>query len=114
MMQLSDRQDERPGSPVGAAHSALLAVSLVLTILAAAAGAAWAQNAIVTENQLAGTPPSTWDITGYGETILHYTWGRVSDEAVERVKGRTVPMAAIQTSRSKSDQRIGGVHGLLM
>jgi L-alanine-DL-glutamate epimerase-like enolase superfamily enzyme len=25
---------------------------------------------------------------GYGETILHYTWGRVSDAAVERVKGR--------------------------
>ena len=28
------------------------------------------------------------DIVGYGETILHYTWGRVSDEAIERVKGR--------------------------
>ena len=28
------------------------------------------------------------DIVGYGETILHYTWGRVSDEAVERVKGK--------------------------
>lgn len=28
------------------------------------------------------------DITGYGETILHYTWGRVSDDAVARVKGR--------------------------
>lgn len=27
------------------------------------------------------------DIVGYGETILHYTWGRVSDAAVERVKG---------------------------
>ncbi|MBL7199199.1 MAG: mandelate racemase/muconate lactonizing enzyme family protein [Anaerolineae bacterium] len=26
-------------------------------------------------------------IVGYGETILHYTWGRVSDEAIERVKG---------------------------
>ena len=27
------------------------------------------------------------DIVGYGETILHYTWGRVPDAAVERVKG---------------------------
>jgi len=27
------------------------------------------------------------DLVGYGETILHYTWGRVPDEAVERVKG---------------------------
>jgi L-alanine-DL-glutamate epimerase-like enolase superfamily enzyme len=26
-------------------------------------------------------------IVGYGETILHYTWGRVPDEAVARVKG---------------------------
>jgi len=26
------------------------------------------------------------EITGYGETILHYTWGRVSDEAIEKVK----------------------------
>ncbi len=28
------------------------------------------------------------DIVGYGETILHYTWGRVSDEAIAKVKGR--------------------------
>jgi L-alanine-DL-glutamate epimerase-like enolase superfamily enzyme len=28
------------------------------------------------------------DITGYGETILHYTWSRVPDEAIERVRGR--------------------------
>jgi L-alanine-DL-glutamate epimerase-like enolase superfamily enzyme len=27
------------------------------------------------------------DLVGYGETILHYTWGRVPDEAIERVKG---------------------------
>ena len=26
-------------------------------------------------------------IIGYGETLPHYTWGRVSDEAVARVKG---------------------------
>lgn len=26
-------------------------------------------------------------IVGYGETLPHYTWGRVSDEAIERVKG---------------------------
>ncbi len=26
-------------------------------------------------------------IVGYGETILHYTWGRVPDEAIERVRG---------------------------
>ena len=28
------------------------------------------------------------DVVGYGETILHYTWGRVSDEAIAKVKGR--------------------------
>jgi L-alanine-DL-glutamate epimerase-like enolase superfamily enzyme len=27
------------------------------------------------------------DIVGYGETILHYTWGRVPDAAIERVRG---------------------------
>ena len=27
------------------------------------------------------------DVVGYGETILHYTWGRVPDEAIERVRG---------------------------
>ncbi len=27
------------------------------------------------------------DIVGYGETILHYTWGRVSDDAIARVLG---------------------------
>jgi L-alanine-DL-glutamate epimerase-like enolase superfamily enzyme len=26
-------------------------------------------------------------LVGYGETILHYTWGRVSDEAIARVRG---------------------------
>jgi L-alanine-DL-glutamate epimerase-like enolase superfamily enzyme len=25
---------------------------------------------------------------GYGETLLHYTWGRVPDDGIERVKGR--------------------------
>jgi L-alanine-DL-glutamate epimerase-like enolase superfamily enzyme len=29
----------------------------------------------------------TPDLVGYGETILHYTWGRVPDEAIERVRG---------------------------
>lgn len=27
------------------------------------------------------------DLVGYGETILHYTWGRVPDTAIERVRG---------------------------
>ena len=27
-------------------------------------------------------------IVGYGETLPHYTWGRVSDEAIARVKGQ--------------------------
>jgi len=27
------------------------------------------------------------DLVGYGETLPHYTWGKVSDEAIERVKG---------------------------
>ena len=26
------------------------------------------------------------DIVGYGETLPHYTWGRVPDAAIERVK----------------------------
>jgi L-alanine-DL-glutamate epimerase-like enolase superfamily enzyme len=29
----------------------------------------------------------TPDLVGYGETILHYTWGRVPDWAIERVRG---------------------------
>ena len=28
------------------------------------------------------------DLVGYGETLLHYTWSRVPDAALERVKGR--------------------------
>lgn len=28
------------------------------------------------------------DIIGYGETLLHYSWGQVSDDAIERVKGK--------------------------
>ncbi|MDZ4718593.1 MAG: mandelate racemase/muconate lactonizing enzyme family protein [Roseiflexaceae bacterium] len=28
------------------------------------------------------------DLVGYGETILHYTWGRVSDAAIQRVLGK--------------------------
>lgn len=27
------------------------------------------------------------EMVGYGETILHYTWGRVSDAAIDRVRG---------------------------
>ena len=27
------------------------------------------------------------DLVGYGETMPHYTWGKVTDEAIERVKG---------------------------
>lgn len=27
-------------------------------------------------------------VVGYGETLPHYTWGRVTDEAVERVRGK--------------------------
>jgi L-alanine-DL-glutamate epimerase-like enolase superfamily enzyme len=29
------------------------------------------------------------DMVGYGETLLHYTWGPVSDAAIERVQGRS-------------------------
>lgn len=28
------------------------------------------------------------DLVGYGETMPHYTWGKVTDEAIARVKGR--------------------------
>ncbi len=28
------------------------------------------------------------DLVGYGETMLHYTWGRVPDDAIARVRGR--------------------------
>src|SRR5215210_3927394 len=27
-------------------------------------------------------------VVGYGETLPHYTWGRVTDAAVERVRGK--------------------------
>jgi L-alanine-DL-glutamate epimerase-like enolase superfamily enzyme len=30
---------------------------------------------------------NTPDLVGYGETLLHYTWGRVPDEAIARVRG---------------------------
>lgn len=30
------------------------------------------------------------DVVGYGETILHYTWGRVPDDAVKRAVGRRI------------------------
>ena len=33
-------------------------------------------------------PTDVPDIVGWGETMPHYTWGRVSDEAIERVKGK--------------------------
>src|SRR5690554_2666591 len=29
------------------------------------------------------------DLVGYGETMCYYTWGRVPDEQVERVKGHS-------------------------
>ena len=28
------------------------------------------------------------DLVGYGETMPHYTWGKVSDASIERVKGK--------------------------
>jgi hypothetical protein len=42
----------------------------VLFCLAVAANAALAQTAIVTENQLLGTPASQWDLSGPGSTTL--------------------------------------------
>src|SRR5207302_6235224 len=46
--------------------------ALLATIfwLAIAVNGAFAQNAIVTENQLAGTPQSQWDLSGPGSTTL--------------------------------------------
>jgi hypothetical protein len=38
--------------------------------VAIAANGAFAQNAIVAENQLAGTPQSQWDLSGPGSTTL--------------------------------------------
>ena len=40
------------------------------------------------------------DLVGYGETMPHYTWGRVSDEAIARVKGRTPAEFFVAMSRS--------------
>src|ERR1700730_12645472 len=45
----------------------LLATIFCLTV---AANFAVAQNAIVTENQLPGTPASQWDLSGPGSTTL--------------------------------------------
>ena len=46
--------------------------TLLATIfwLAIAVNGAFAQNAIVTENQLVGTPQSQWDLSGPGSTTL--------------------------------------------
>lgn len=41
----------------------------------------WCISEVVRVNTDAG-------FVGYGETLPHYTWGRVSDEAIARVKGR--------------------------
>jgi len=57
-------------------------VSVALTVLALPA---LAQNAIVTENQLPGTDPSVWDVSGYGDATLQ---GFATDISVNR--GTTV------------------------
>ena len=36
------------------------------------------------------TVTTTSGVTGIGETIVHYTWGRVTDQAIERVVGRNL------------------------
>lgn len=49
----------------------LLAVIIsLISCLAISANSAFAQNAIVTENQLPGTPASQWDLSGPGSTTL--------------------------------------------
>jgi hypothetical protein len=51
--------------------NALIAVIFSLIFgLASTVNAAFAQNAIVTENQLPGTPASQWDLSGPGSTTL--------------------------------------------
>src|SRR5262249_42438055 len=60
----------------------VLSSALLASVLAATASA---QNAIVTENQLPGTPKSTWDITGSGDASIQ---GFATDISVN--KGTTV------------------------
>ena len=38
------------------------------------------------------------EVMGYGETILHYTWGRVSDETIEKVRA-AIPRPSWATTR---------------
>src|SRR5438093_2196692 len=61
------------------------AAALTLALLMGLPGLARAQNAIVTENQLAGTPASVWDVSGAGDLSIQ---GFATDISVNR--GETV------------------------
>ncbi len=85
MPQAPDCQRRRPTTLNSWVQARSWAVSLTLTLLTGWAVPACAQNAIVTENQLAGTAPAVWDIAGVGETTLQ---GYSTDISVNR--GTTV------------------------
>ena len=56
-----------------------------LALIVFAAGSAWAQNAIVTENALPGNPPSEWDVSGAGDQSIQ---GFATDISVDQ--GETI------------------------
>src|SRR2546425_7666338 len=78
-------QPQRPLFAAAAGRLLPCAVSLALTVVPLVASQARAQNAIVTENQLAGTDPAVWDIAGYGDASIQ---GFATDISVNR--GETV------------------------
>ena len=67
---------------------------IVAFALTAFALPARAQNAIVTENQLAGTAQSTWDVSGAGDLTIQ---GFATDISVN--KGETVRFKAISAEQ---------------
>ena len=98
MMQYTDRHGRRPGDGSGTAAAARVAVLLALMLLAWVPVAAWAQNAIVSENQLAGTPQSTWDgITGYGDPSIQGFATEISVNQGETVRFKIKSTASAYT-----------------
>ena len=85
MMEHLDRHRRPSSSPASWIRRQCRALSLALTLLGGWVVPVCAQNAIVTENALAGTAPAVWDITGIGEATLQ---GYSTDISVN--KGTTV------------------------
>ena len=93
-MGIASNGFERQGCRGRDARRIARAAALVPALLFALALPAQAQNPIVTENRLAGTPASTWDVSGSGDPTIQ---GFATDISVN--KGETVRFK-INTSAS--------------